>query len=342
MSPSTRRRNAPQLRAAVALAALALLIFTSPAAATEPVRETDNVTSVECDAATNAGGTVRLKAALSDLSGTNGFLQYWSGDPDATAPSLVGEVTTFTVAEDGTIAVTFDVFEGGLGLSEDDQEPVFVGVAELTLSVEPGEITEIDDRFTGGGNHLAFRRGFSQELDVTDGQASVPTVGTFSLTGADCGAERESTTTFATQPAATISDAPFMVLQCSAATADGFVEFLAMAGDSTVFLAMTVVDGDDWFYGETQGLSFTTRGAEGSAVAPNVLDPSVAGSGTVSADFTVVDRIRTRFLTEDGWFARTEYVVTVEGTMTFDAPGIAIEVSLDGCYTDIRTGMAKS
>ena len=133
-----------------------------------------------------------------------------------------------------------------------------------------------------------------------------------------------------------------MVLDCSAVTADGYVEVGAFLGESHSHLSMSVIQGDAWFDGNTSDFTFSPDGVEGSLTLPNVLDPSVSGAGTLSAQFTVVDRIRTRFPNDDGWFMRIEYIVTVEGTLTFEAPGISLELPLDDCYTDIRDGMSKS
>src|SRR5919106_3657200 len=118
------------------LAALgASLAGAAPVIAHAPLEFTEESTAIVCEEVFGEGGVIRLAAGLLSPGGPVGDLRYWDSDsePGLDEPTLTDANNVTVTLVDGVITATFDMFTPEV---EEGPEPVFVGVAELTASVE--------------------------------------------------------------------------------------------------------------------------------------------------------------------------------------------------------------
>jgi hypothetical protein len=313
--------------------AIAMFTIAAPATANTPQRITETDTSLVCDTVTVDNGTIRIRASLSSARGPTGTLNYWKAgtDPAVEQPTLVSQGVDVIIGTDGSITATFQMFiPGDVGL-EGEAEPVFVGVAELAAVVSPtGEIEEIVER-EQNGNHRFTVLGWRQALGVTDGEAVVPTAGEFDLTGSVCEGRQQVLHMFTTQPDALVSNQHFIHLVCVVETANGLVSVGAQGSLNDTFLSLDIVDGTDSYLGFMTTPEISTHGVTGRVKAPLVGDPNVVATANVSTRFSVIDRFKFRIPEGSGWIMQTEYLYSVSGSISVDAPGYSLDVPMESC-----------
>jgi hypothetical protein len=322
---------------------MALVALAAPAAARTPIRETMSETSIQCAAVPGATGSIRVLVGVDSVSGAGGTLQYWASgtDPATSPPTLVSDGVTVTIGADGSVTAHFDMFiPGDLGFGELG-EPIFVGTAELTASTEAGEPTRIDRRVQSG-NTVYLVRGISQELTVTSGSVDVPTAGSFDLGGGECIGTRKVETSFATQPDTTIASRDLIEAGCFVETSTGFVFVDGQSGVTETFVTVIVLDGDALYFGQATDPELSLRGLAATVSLPLDGDPSVTGTASIDARFDVTDRTTVRTFTPDGWVSETVYALSVEGLLSVEAPGLALELPMDGCFAGAQAGMSKT
>jgi hypothetical protein len=342
--PRMSRASHVRYRFLAVLAAIAMLAIAAPAAANTPERITETDTSLVCDAVTGDAGELSVSASLSSLGGSAGSLLYWQAgsDPSVDQPTLESQGVDISIGADGVITATFDMFTpGDLGF-EGGGEPIFVGVAEVTAFVSPtGEVEEIIDRFQNG-NHRFHALGSRQSLAVTGGQVNVPTAGTFDLADAGCVGEELVVRRFTTQPDALITDEPIIHLACSVETATGFVNVGARSSPSDTYLVLEILDGADFYFGLMTAPDITAHGVTGVVEAANFEDPTAVATAGVSVRFSVIDRFKFRIPETSGWFMKTEYVYSVSGAISVNAPGISLDLPMESCiaFGDFATRLS--
>ena len=128
---------------AVLLAAMTLIALAAPVAARSPLRATMSNTSLECLELSGQTGISRIGFGVDD-AGAYGLLRYWApgSDPATSTATLVSQAMSATISADGSITATFDMYLPIIG----EDEPIFVGTAELTVSTEAGQVSEFDRR----------------------------------------------------------------------------------------------------------------------------------------------------------------------------------------------------
>ena len=321
------------LRYLAVVSAVAMLTIAAPAAASTPQRITETETSLVCDTVTGGSGTIRMRASLSSVSGSIGFLNYWKAgtDPAADQPTLVSQGVDVSSGADGSISATYQMFiPGDLGL-EGEAEPIFVGIAELAATISPtGDVEEIVER-EQNGNHRFVAIGDRQALMVTDGEAVVPTAGEFALTGSVCEGRRQVVHMFTTQPNALVSNMFLINLVCAVETANGLVSVGAQGSLNDTFLALDIVDGTDSYFGFMSSPDISTHGVTGRVEAPMVGDPSVIATADVSTRFSVIERFKFRFPEGSDWIMQTRYRHAVSGTISIDAPSFSLDIPMESC-----------
>jgi hypothetical protein len=298
-------------------------------AAQAPLAFSEKSTSVACESVTGEAGTVRLTASVSSLSGATGFLVFWAApaDPDFDQPTLVSQGMNAIVETDGSLTATYDMFiPGDLGITEG--EPVFVGTAELATALSAVGPAEGIDEVTRNGNSQFRIQGTSQTLAV-GGSVTVPTGGTFALTG--CSGEQEMLAFFATQPDASVSTIDRTRIECFWVTQDGFVALEAQADENDLFAAVLVIDASGVYF----GLGVPSLAPDGIG-ANIVLDPT--GSAIISADFISVERVKFKEKTGDHWVMVTLDLLSVDGTIAIETPGGSQALAVDdaSCLADSR------
>ena len=327
-------------RAIALLGALAMLSVAAPTAADTPERTTETDTMIACETVTNDGGTIRFVAISTNLGGPSGFLIYWA-DPGS-PPTLESQGVDVVIGADGSITATFDMYlPGDLGL-EGDPEPIFVGTAELTATVEPtGDVEQILSR-NQNGNQRTVISGGRQALAITGGEVTVPTGGTFDLPGTGCSGRQQVTEIVSTQPNADVSTGHLIQLDCFFETANGFVAVNGQSGATETFVGALIVDGTHVYFGEASAPRVDLRSVDASIALPMDGDPSVVATADVRARFSVLERAKGRVETESGWAAETAYLFGVDGTVSIDAPGLSLELPMDGCFADAQVGISHS
>lgn len=313
-----------------ALAAVLMAFnLATPVSAHAPLDFTEDVTSVACEAVTDEGGTVRLTASVSSLSGPTGFLLYWAApaDPAFDPPTLISMGMDASIGADGSLAATYDMYTpGDLGITAG--EPVFVGAAQLTTNLSPIGPAQVIDEVTRNGNSQFRIRGTVQTLTGA-GSLTVPTAETFELVG--CSGEREVLAFFATQPDADVSTIDRTRVECFWVTDDGFVALEAQADEDDVFVQVLVIDGSGFYF----GLAVPSLSADGVDATVG-LDPT--GSATISADFASVERIKFKDKADNHWVMVTLDLLSVDGTVVIETPGGTPALTMDdaSCLADAR------
>ena len=334
MTPSSRIRSI----FAVLLAAMTLIVLAGPVAARSPLRATSSETSLECPAVSGATGIIRIGLGVHD-AGAGGLLRYWApgSDPATSIATLGSQAVSATIGADGSITGTFDMYLPVIG----EDEPVFVGTAELTVSTKPGQVSEFDRR-EQVGNHQQIVRGINQELIVTTGSVDVPTAGAFDLAGGECIGTRTVETSFATQPDVMVSSRELIEADCFVETPSGFVAINAQSGITDTFAIVIVADGADVYFTEVTDPELTVRALTANAPIPLDGDPSVVGNVTIDARFDVVERFKGRTITPDGWQIETAYDLAASGVISIEAPGLSLALPMDGCFVVAQVGHAKA
>lgn len=220
------------MRRVLAILGAGVLLVTSAgaAAANAPYRETDHWRDVGCWGLATPLGTAEFGGYVSDLYGTDAWLDVWEGEPYVGDPVLTRDwEAPATVAIDGATA-TLSI-------------PLLpAGTAQVQGALSP--VDTIDDRGTFRDGNTTYRFTATGSALAFEGSLTLPGVTGATAFGPDgCAASDTEQSSFSTQPHARVASFTSTGGFCALENGDGDTAELFLGGDSSfLFVDGSVTD----------------------------------------------------------------------------------------------------